>query len=186
MSFTFRMRYEEFNSDVRLQESVLNTSAFVLGLSLSDVRSYKLKAVSGAVEVSVEVVSPFLLREEADAILIDNWFGAFEVPVDKVVSHTWDEMHPPVPPLPVEPVLPVWAMALIASLIGSIVVLCPVQCCYFRRLANTRRRYKPHMDDQFVDKIVNRSPPWLIRLFVGWESGSSRRISSDGEFVDLY
>eukprot|EP00913_Durusdinium_trenchii_P022776 g21382.t1 len=30
-------------------------------------------------------------QDEADAILVDLWFGAFEVPLDEVTSFTWDE-----------------------------------------------------------------------------------------------
>ncbi|CAJ1450865.1 unnamed protein product [Effrenium voratum] len=135
MQFQFRSTFQAFAADAMIQESVVNTTAFVLGLALSDVRAYKMELVEeqngvvledGPPLLTVEVVSPFLLKAEADAILIDSWFGAFEVPVDEVRSLSWDQMHPPLPPLPVDPFLPTWVWGLATSAASGIVVLVPM------------------------------------------------------------
>ena len=69
------------------------------------------------------------LQDEADAILMDLWFGAFEVPVDEVRSYTWDDLHPPLPPLPIDPFFPTWVWGLITSASSAIVMLIPLYCC---------------------------------------------------------
>ncbi|CAK9116930.1 unnamed protein product [Durusdinium trenchii] len=171
-------------------ESVVNTTAFVLGLSLSDVRAYRLeplKELNGIMledylpQMMVEVVSPFLLKDEADAILVDLWFGAFEVPLDEVTSFTWDEVHPPLPPLPLEPFLPVWLWGLITSASSAVVMLIPLYCCYFRRLSSTRRKYRPTagVDPSFMEKVVAQSDPRVVRRFVAREAGAQLLRDSD-------
>lgn len=69
------------------------------------------------------------LKDEADSILVDLWFGAFEVPVDDIRSFTWDEMHPPLPPLPLDPFFPTWVWGLISSASSAVVMLIPLYCC---------------------------------------------------------
>ena len=68
-------------------------------------------------------------KDEADSILVDLWFGAFEVPVDDIRSFTWDEMHPPLPPLPLDPFFPTWVWGLISSASSAVVMLIPLYCC---------------------------------------------------------
>eukprot|EP00927_Polykrikos_kofoidii_P074031 TRINITY_DN70019_c0_g1_i1.p1 TRINITY_DN70019_c0_g1~~TRINITY_DN70019_c0_g1_i1.p1 ORF type:complete len:631 (-),score=59.38 TRINITY_DN70019_c0_g1_i1:151-2043(-) len=174
LSFLFRVAFLDFQYDQRLQRSILHTVAFVLGLSTSDVRSYQIVEDAGMLQITVEVVSPFLLRSDADHLLIDSWFGAFEVPVDAVKSMSWDELHPPLPALPVEPWAPSWLLGLVGSLISGVVVVVPMYCVYFRRLSNTRKRYTARIggDPVFVDRIVHQSPAWLIRRFVAKDTGA--------------
>ena len=137
---------------------------------------YGIVVGNGPPLLSVEVISPFLskdrrfgcsccmslsrllpVQDEADQISMNTWFGAFEVPVDEVKSFTWDQMHPPLPPLPVPPFLPTWAWGLGTSASAAILLLLPVYCCYFRRLANTRRKYRPAagVDPTFMERVVN-------------------------------
>ncbi|CAK9027970.1 Proprotein convertase subtilisin/kexin type 5 (Proprotein convertase 5) (PC5) (Proprotein convertase 6) (PC6) (Subtilisin/kexin-like protease PC5) (rPC5) [Durusdinium trenchii] len=190
LQFKFRSTFEAFAGDALIQESVVNTTAFVLGLSLSDVRAYRLeplKELNGIMledylpQMMVEVVSPFLLKDEADAILVDLWFGAFEVPLDEVTSFTWDEVHPPLPPLPLEPFLPVWLWGLITSASSAVVMLIPLYCCYFRRLSSTRRKYRPTagVDPSFMEKVVAQSDPRVVRRFVAREAGAQLLRDSD-------
>lgn len=73
-------------------------------------------------------------QDEADGILMDLWFGAFEVPVDEVRSYTWDDLHPPLPPLPIDPFFPTWLWGLITSASAGIVMLIPLYCCPSLRL----------------------------------------------------
>ena len=105
---------------------------------------------------------------------MNTWFGAFEVPVDDVQSFTWDQMHPPLPPLPIQPLLPTWAWGLGTSASAAILLMLPVYCCYFRRLANTRRKYRPatSVDPTFMERVVNDSDAQLVRRFVARESGA--------------
>jgi len=176
ISFVFRVTFTEFQKDTRLQESVLNTTSFVLGVSLSDVRAYSLEqGNNGVMKITVEVVSPFLSQADADKIIIDTWFGAFEVPVDVIRTHTWDEMHPPLPQLPSKPYLPYWVWGFIISGATSAVVLLPF-LYYFRRLNNTRKRYHTRVtvDAFFLDRVVNQSPAWLIRWIVAQETGAKQ------------
>lgn len=170
-----------FQQDSQLQGSLLNATAFVLGLALSDVRAYKLRPATdkNGIELDVpqlitEIVSPFLQKDEADQVLIDTWFGAFEIPVDAVTSFTWDDMHPPLPPLPEDPFLPTWAWGLIASAATGILLTIPVYCCYFRRLANTRKKYvsQSGVDPSFIEKVVANSDSRLVRRFVAIDNGA--------------
>lgn len=169
---------------------MLNTTAFVLGLALSDIRGYKMEAVeeeygivvdNGSPLLSVEVVSPFLSKDEADHISMNTWFGAFEVPVDEVQSFTWDQMHPPLPPLPVDPFLPTWAWGLGTSASAAILLLFPIYCCYFRRLANTRRKYRPAagVDPTFMERVVHNSDSQLVKRFVARDSGAQLMRDAD-------
>ena len=120
-------------------------------------------------------------QDEVDQISMNTWFGAFEVPVDEVQSFTWDEMHPPLPPLPVEPLLPTWAWGLGTSASAAILLLLPVYCCYFRRLANTRRKYRPAagVDPTFMERVVNESDAQLVRRFVARDSGAQLMRDAD-------
>ncbi|CAE7589381.1 Pcsk5 [Symbiodinium sp. CCMP2592] len=190
LQFKFRSTFQDFSRDPIIQESVLNTTAFVLGLALSDIRGYKMEAVeeeygivvdNGPPLLSVEVVSPFLSKDEADHISMNTWFGAFEVPVDEVQSFTWDQMHPPLPPLPVDPFLPTWAWGLGTSASAAILLLFPIYCCYFRRLANTRRKYRPAagVDPTFMERVVHNSDSQLVKRFVARDSGAQLMRDAD-------
>lgn len=181
LQFQFRHSFVMFQQDPQLQGSLLNATAFVLGLALSDVRAYKLRPATDkngieldAPQLITEIVSPFLQKDEADQVLIDTWFGAFEIPVDTVTSYTWDEMHPPLPPLPEDPFLPTWAWGLISSAASGILLTLPVYCCYFRRLANTRKRYvsQSGVDPSFIEKVVANSDAGLVRRFVARDDGA--------------
>eukprot|EP00438_Fugacium_kawagutii_P012988 Skav230939 [mRNA] locus=scaffold2774:150000:150559:- [translate_table: standard] len=105
---------------------------------------------------------------------MDLWFGAFEVPVDEVRSYTWDDLHPPLPPLPIDPFFPTWLWGLITSASAGIVMLIPLYCCYFRRLSNTRRKYRPPagVDPSFMEKVVAQSDARVVRRFVAQEAGA--------------
>lgn len=178
MQFVFRVAFVDFQFDRRLQESVLNATAFVLGVSISDVRAYQIEERARALQITVEAVSPFLTRSDADRSLIDSWFGAFEVPVDMVQTLSWDNLHPPVPPNLPEPFLPMWILGIIAAAATSVLAILPMYCFYFRRLSNTRKRYATRVgvDPIFVDRVVHQSPAWLVRRFVAQETGAKQAI----------
>jgi len=158
--FIFREPIVTARQDTRLQGSIINTTAFVLGLSLSDVRPYK-------------VVSPFLPKADADKVTIDTWFGAFEIPVDVVTTHTWDELHPPLPKLPPEPFLPTWVYGLIASGGMTLLILLPLYFVYFRRLSNTKKRFRTRggIDPMFLNDVVHESPAFLVKRFIAKHEG---------------
>lgn len=179
LAFVLRVPFSEFQFDSRLQRSVLNTTAFVLGVALSDVRAYRMSQKEFASQITIEVVSPFLPKAEADRILIDTWFGAFEIPVDEVISMTWDSVHPPVPELPEEPMIPSWGYGIIVSGVMAVAVLCPMYCFFFRRINNTRKRYvtRVGVDQTFMDIIVHQSPAWLIKRFMAHDGGEKAHIS---------
>lgn len=179
--FLFRIAFEDMDYNPTLQKMVLNTSAFVLGVSLSDVRAYTMRLKTYALEVTVEVVSPFLAKADADNILIDTWFGAFEVPVDEVIPLTWDAVHPALPKLEEDPLIPAWAWGFISSFVMSFFVICPLYCFFFRRMNNTRKKYMvPVTSPVFMDLIVHQSPAWLIKRFMAHESGEKAHISDGG------
>lgn len=176
LSFKFRAEPWEYQSNPRMQQMVLNTTAFVLGVSLSDVKAFKLHLDNFGVEAFVEIVTPFLSKASAEDISIDMWFGAFELPCDLVTAHTWAQMHPPVPPLPVDAMIPMWGVGfLVSGLIGLLTIL-PLYCCYFRRLANTKKVYviRRAVDPIFVDQMVTTAPAWIIKKFVALESGQGK------------
>jgi len=175
----FRVPYLQFQSDIHMQQSVINSTAFVLGLSLSDVRPYTVENVRGKMQMTIEVVSPFLPQAEADQISIDIWFGTFEVPVDVVTTHDWDELHPPLEPLPADPAIPPWAWGIMASASVTFLIMLPVNIFYFRRLNNTRKRYvnRIGVDPVFVNSVVDQSPAWLIRRYVAKDTGEVRRLN---------
>eukprot|EP00747_Dinoflagellata_sp_TGD_P212877 gnl/TRDRNA2_/TRDRNA2_85917_c0_seq3.p1 gnl/TRDRNA2_/TRDRNA2_85917_c0~~gnl/TRDRNA2_/TRDRNA2_85917_c0_seq3.p1 ORF type:complete len:581 (+),score=46.92 gnl/TRDRNA2_/TRDRNA2_85917_c0_seq3:179-1921(+) len=175
LKFIFRIAPAEFQANTNLQEMVLNTTAFVLGVSLSDVRSYQIGTGGAKLMITVEVVSPWITKAEADVVPIDTWFGAFAIPMDEIESMTWDTVHPVLPPLPIEPFLPSWAWGLCVSAALAVLVLFPMYCCYFRRLANTRKVYVTRIDPVFVDRVVTQSPSWLIRRFIALDSGSKNQ-----------
>lgn len=181
LQFSFRVAAEDETYDTRLQRSILNATAFVLGLSLSDVRAYRMELGSQALVITMEVMSPFLPKSDADKISIDLWFGAFEIPVDKVVSLTWDSVHPPVAKLPVDPLIPYWLGGIIVSLATGLLIICPMYFCFFRRLNNTRKKYvqRVGVDPIFMDLIVHQSPAWLIRRFMAHESGEKNHITKE-------
>lgn len=170
--FTFRHGYDSFLADPRLQRMVLNATAFVLGLSLSDVRAFRLDSpparADSRARTSIEVVSPFLHKADADRVSIDTWFGAFEIPLDVAVTQTWAEVHPPLPTLPEEPSIPFWAVGLIFSVAAATCILIPMYCWYFRRTANTRKHYlmRNGISHIFVTQVIEGSPPWLIKQFM--------------------
>lgn len=176
LRYTFRISPLEYQASPRLQQMVLNTTAFVLGLSLTDVKAFRLEVDNFGVRNFVEIVSPFMTKTNADKVSIDMWFGAFEIPVDDVTSFTWADMHQPLPPLPKDPLIPGWGYGFIASAVIGILVLVPLYCCYFRRLANTKKVYviRRAVDPIFVDQMVNNAPSWIIRKFVALESGAGK------------
>jgi len=178
MRFLFRIVYEDMDYNSNLQRMVLNATAFVLGISLSDVRGYRINLLPYALEMVAEVTSPFLTQSDADRVLIDIWFAAFEIPVDEVLTLTWDSVHPPVPKLLEDPPIPAWALGLIVSAIMSFFVICPLYCFFFRRMNNTRKHYLvPVTSPVFMDIIVHQSPPWLVKRFMAHESGEKAHIS---------
>lgn len=161
-----------------LQNSVLNATAFVLGVSLSDVRAYRMTLLTYALEIMVEVGSAFLPKADADRILIDTWFAAFEIPVDTVMALTWDSVHPPLPLLKEDAMIPAWGWGFIISGCMSFFIICPLYCVFFRRMNNTRKKYLvPVTSPVFMDIIVHQSPPWLIKRFMAHESGEKAHIS---------
>jgi hypothetical protein len=178
MRFLFRIVYEDMDYNSNLQRMVLNATAFVLGISLSDVSGYRINLLPYALEMVAEVTSPFLTQSDADRVLIDIWFAAFEIPVDEVLTLTWDSVHPPVPKLLEDPPIPAWALGLIVSAIMSFFVICPLYCFFFRRMNNTRKHYLvPVTSPVFMDIIVHQSPPWLVKRFMAHESGEKAHIS---------
>lgn len=186
--FLFRDVAVSFEQNKGMRDSVVNTTAFVLGLSLSDVRLWRIDddEDTGMGRITIEVISPFLSRPEADRISIDTWFGAFDVPVDIVTTHTWDEMHPPPPAPKPEPWLPTWALGLGVSVGLSLVVLLPLYWLHFRRLANTKRRYsgrrglmrRTGVDPTFIPAVMDKSPAWLIRRFIAKDSGKKLQLTN--------
>jgi len=174
----FREPYERARQNSRLQESIINTTAFVLGLSLSDVRPFSASSNNKRFQITIEVVSPFLPKADVDRVSIDSWFGAYEVPMDVVTTHTWDELHPPMPAFPDEPLLPMWALGLIASGGVTVLVLIPLYLFYFRRLANTKKRYRARVgvDPVFLHEVVDESPAWIIRRFTAKAQGARNQL----------
>mmetsp|Transcript_46808 Transcript_46808/g.117938 ORF Transcript_46808/g.117938 Transcript_46808/m.117938 type:complete len:407 (-) Transcript_46808:23-1243(-) len=179
--FVFREPAETAMMDTRLQGSIINTTAFVLGLSLSDVRPYKItEASEGRLQMTIEVVSPFLPKADADKVSIDTWFGAFEIPVDAVTTHTWDELHPPLPALPVDPLFPTWVYGLVASGGMAMLILLPLYFIYFRRLANTKKRFRTRggIDPMFINDVVATSPAYLVKRFMANQEGKKHQLDS--------
>mmetsp|Transcript_74983 Transcript_74983/g.223448 ORF Transcript_74983/g.223448 Transcript_74983/m.223448 type:complete len:583 (-) Transcript_74983:90-1838(-) len=174
MRFLFRLRFAVFHEDSQLRESVHNATAFVLGLSLSDVRLHAVEQSRGMLQAMLEVVSPFLSKSEADRVLIDSWFGAFEAPVDAVSSLSWDEVHPPPPPEVVKPLIALWMWGLMASGAASVAICFLSYCFYFRRLKNIKSKYSARkgVDEKFIDRVANQSPAWLVSRFIALESGA--------------
>jgi len=194
----FRMQFHHLSKDTRLQESIVNTTAFVLDLSLSDVRLWQLDGeltqgrVSTSAEgrVTIEVVSPFLAKADVNRILIDAWFGAFEVPVDRVTTHTWDEMHPPPPTPPVLPLIPPWLWGVFVAVVTTLMIIVPLYTVHFRRLANTKKRFKSggrfgrrksYQEMTFVPDVVDKAPAWLVRRFVAKEAGERFAIRNEDD-----
>mmetsp|Transcript_174908 Transcript_174908/g.555299 ORF Transcript_174908/g.555299 Transcript_174908/m.555299 type:complete len:103 (+) Transcript_174908:166-474(+) len=98
--------------------------------------------------------------------------------MDLVTTHTWDELHPPMPAFPDEPLLPMWALGLIASGGTTVLVLIPLYLFYFRRLANTKKRYRARVgvDPVFLHEVVDESPAWIIRRFTAKAQGARNQL----------
>lgn len=168
--FLFRMFPEDFLGDLRIQSSVVNSTAFVLGVSLTDVQAYKMepgKDLGGGVHQDtaafVEIVSPFITRAQVESVSVDRWFGAFEMPVDKIQVLTWTSMHPVPQPLPEDPLVPPWGFGLVFAVLLGISIVIPLYCCYFRRRANTKELYTVKWDKEegvehpFVVEVIQKN-----------------------------
>ncbi|CAE8728216.1 unnamed protein product, partial [Polarella glacialis] len=82
----------------------------------------------------------------------------------------------PLPPLPVDPFLPSWAWGLGGAFCSAVAMTIPMYCCYFRRLASAKRKYKSQAlggpDPSFMDLVVKKVDPRLVRRFIGREDGA--------------
>ena len=112
LRMTFRIKTETWEAEVDERVGdVQRATAFLLGVSLSDVKLYRwdgerdLQPTSYEVLVELEVVTPFVGVTDARAISMDHWFAAMSSPLSSVRVVTWDEIHAPKPVNPREPML---------------------------------------------------------------------------------
>lgn len=180
VSFVFRESFERARKDPDLQQLIINTTAFVMSCSLSDVRPFAVAAQGTRLKLTIEVVSPFIAKADADQVAVDTWFGAFDIPLDEIFTSTWDDVHPPLPTLPEEPFLPTWVWGFFASGVITVASILPLYFFYFRRLSNVQRRYRSRVgiNPMFINEVVQQAPAHMIRRFTSKESGSQMQVEA--------
>jgi hypothetical protein len=175
-----RVTVDEFVEQPQLLQDILKVAAETLAVSPQDVRFHKWDpAAEGlAVHYFLEVENPFLKhRDVEERVLIDEWFAALPVPVDRVTALSYYQLYPlAAKPLP-EPFIKIWMWLVLAIILGTVCVLYPLYRCFFVRKYFMMHPYKPRLEnkEEFIEEVVRSAPPAMIKgLLLGGHERKAR------------